>query len=319
MITFKKQWVTTKNSVVYQITTGNAYTLQAYLWELKDAIVNPALGGVWTVLASSDGTTADTNDNWANPSDVVHGATSGSARAWILLESPSSALGPYYLLLDNWHTNSHQCQIYFTQSQPNIASPSTTARPASTGDEWSYANAYPSDLDVDYFHSCHCSVADDGSFFFAVWVNEKDTIGELFAFNVWDPDTTHSGETVGASSLLTNDGSTIKRYHDDAANVWKSLHPADGSQVTLAPVSYLYDTTQVVEYMHEDTIDNNYRALPVYLFCTDATKYSLRGALGDLYLPPDYLQDGAPVYDDSGVKACKIGPYWVPNSALPRQ
>lgn len=316
-ITFKKQWVTTKDSVVYALQNSTVYRLQALLWELKDALVNPTLGGVWTVLASSDGTTANTNDNWIDPTDAVHGTSSTGARGWILLKSPTGGFGPYYMLIDNWHTsNNYRCQIYFTRSQPNISSPSTTARPPATGSEWSHADAYPADYsNANYYAACHCAVADDGSFFFAAQL-DTEVWGQYVAFNIWDPDTVHAAETIGASSLVW--GGDNNKKMTDGATIWQSLHPPDNTQVALAQISYMIDGVQTARKIHQDAVDNNWKAMPAYLFSTVATKYSIRGALGDLYLAHDYERDGVPAYDMLGMKACKFGPYWVPHTALPR-
>jgi hypothetical protein len=44
----------------------------------------------WTVVASSNGTTADTNDNWNSRTDIV-GATAGTAHSWIVLQNTAIA------------------------------------------------------------------------------------------------------------------------------------------------------------------------------------------------------------------------------------
>ena len=61
---------------------------QKQVFETKDAITSLA-SGTWVVKASSDGTIADTNDNWGAYTDLNY-ATTGSAHSWIILQNTAS-------------------------------------------------------------------------------------------------------------------------------------------------------------------------------------------------------------------------------------
>lgn len=90
----------------------------------------------WTVVASSNGTVANTSDNWTKNSDLVY-AAAGSNHSWIVLQQ--SALG-YQLCIDLNNVNTYRISMCMSFSSGfSTSSLSTTNRPTAADESpgWS--------------------------------------------------------------------------------------------------------------------------------------------------------------------------------------
>jgi len=323
MMTLTKTWNQPVQGVLMTESGDIGTQLQNYLWQLKEGLVNSSVGA-WEVLASSasgESWVASRDDNWVSPSTIEYGQPDSSAqRAWMVLKSPTSPRGPYYMILDYWSTGpatDYQMQVYFTKSLPDLSTLSTTARPAPTGDEWSHLDVTPWSVEADVFsHNCSLAVASDGSFVLFGNRAGHPYFTSAWVFNIMTQDTVKPADGVGAVSMIWG-ASTVKMTQANLPR-FQGLHPLDGSQVDIAACTLLAGSTKVMDAMPEDTTTQRHLGLPVWMFATTAAKLSMRGRLEDLYWAPDELQDGYPSYVNSAFEGVKVGPLWVPAEESPR-
>lgn len=324
---FRKTWVTVDSGTYVSGSQNDTTVAPLMIWRLKHGLVSSPVGR-WTVIASSGkaggaSLIASTDDNWTSSSDLVRGSSSSADRSWVLLKSPRSPKGPYYLLIDYWHASSDSyCQIYFTNSQPDVSSPATNSRPPSTGYEWSYANEPfhgTSNTNLGGTRS-YLFQAHDGSFVFAGLSGTGYGGGStapffrsIFVFNVLRWETLISWDTVGAASIHCHSLSQNMIVSDTYR--WKTLH-TDGSTVNLAQVRwYTNSTTDSIRSTHTSGFSNSWWTLPIWLSCVDSGKQCVRGVVEDIVFSSEDLYDGSLLFQNEVVKAVKVGCWIVPNTS----
>jgi hypothetical protein len=128
MTALVRTWTTTNNNVPSQATL--AAQAAAVVLARKTLMVDAG----WTVQSSSNGTTANSSDNWTTVADLTW-AAAGVAHSWIVLRSPTSfcASGYYiYCLIDlsTGATNYHLWTITWS-SEAIATGGTTTAAPTS--------------------------------------------------------------------------------------------------------------------------------------------------------------------------------------------
>ena len=295
----------------------NVYVMtQTWLYALKEALTGVGTVGAWEVIASSayvggSTWTADTEDLWTDAtSEVVWGA-SGTDHAWIVLKSPSIGLGPYYLTLDFTHaTTNYYGSIYLSKTQPTLTGLSTTARPANTGDEWAHTDIVFNTATRNL--RCNMLLAHDGSFAWLSMDDEVATFRGALIFNIMRADSLRSDDVVGAVSLHWSQQSSKLTGADSIQ--FQGLHPADGSQVDMRPVSLAAGTSflRVEATLDTDFADGSWAAIPVYLWAETAGKRAFRGQLEDMFWAPEYLLETTPASSGNINQATKVGPFWMP-------
>lgn len=130
----QKTWTQPHNSLAIPTlpdsrTSMGTLGVPALALAVKDGLKNAATP--WTVLASSNGSVADTNDNWDSPSDVQRGSNDTWPRSWVLLRSPSTPT--IYMLIYYTSTSDYILRIRWSESQPDISSLSIFRLPEATG------------------------------------------------------------------------------------------------------------------------------------------------------------------------------------------
>jgi hypothetical protein len=302
-----------RDAFLYKGTDPYVMT-QTWLYNLKEALTGTA--GTWEVLASSayvggSTWTADTEDLWTDAeSEVVWGST-GNDHAWIVLKSPSVGLGPYYLTLDYTQASfNYRGSIYLSKTQPTLTGLSTTARPANTGDEWGHVDITFNTANRNL--RCNMLLAHDGSF---AWLSQGDndaTFRGALIFNLMVRDSLRSDDTVGAVSLHWS--SRGVKLTGGAVIQFQGLHPADGSQVDMRPVSLAWGSafSRTEATLDTDFADGSWAAIPTYLWSETGGKMAFRGLLEDIFWAPEYLTETTQASSGDIPQAIKIGPFWMP-------
>lgn len=166
----------------YADGTNPAEWLAWYLAKgLSSQTVSGITAGLWTVIASSDGTTADENDNWGDTFDAakIVAADPGTAHSWILMESPAGLTGgPYYMLVDCSHVDHPEAvRIVFTAEAFDLGSLTTENAPVTTDSEAmmvfntntrnvASSGVFLGDMPSLSQHFAHLRVASTGEFVF---------------------------------------------------------------------------------------------------------------------------------------------------------
>jgi hypothetical protein len=320
-----KHWSQSKANVLMTEDGSSGARTRNALWHLKDGLINSTTGP-WEVLASSGknngGTlTASLSDNWVVPNDIQYGyPDSSAARGWIVLESPNTDYGRFYLTLDYWATSSgydYRCQIYFSNTQPLLMGFSTTARPAAGGPEWSHLEeTFFNSFGSVYRFDCHLMTAHDGSFVFFGNYAENPTITMALIFNVIED--AKAEDSSAAVSLHWGDLSA--GMTQSSLPSFQGLHPVDDTVVDIDGVALLAGLTtgpHIIDVLPDDTANKRLSKLPVWLFSTTASKRSLRGRLQDIYWAPSKYQEGIAAYEENTFTFTKVGPFWVPIETIP--
>lgn len=124
MPTLQRTWTTDQNNAPSDQTSTGAQVKEALL-TFKNALKTAG----WTVMQSSDSSTADTSDNWSVVGDITNGT---GAHSWIVLRSPANypSSGNYiYFGID--YFNSNAAQVDFCTATANWSSLTTSVGPAS--------------------------------------------------------------------------------------------------------------------------------------------------------------------------------------------
>ena len=123
-------------------TTGSYPTDYAIVWRnIKNALIDgtgwtdstgaaATLSTPWTVVASSNGTVANTSDNWNTNADMVW-ANAGTAHSWIVLRQTGLIAGQNFeICFDFKDTAQYDMSVAVSFGQGfNVSSPVTTVRP----------------------------------------------------------------------------------------------------------------------------------------------------------------------------------------------
>ena len=116
---------------------------QQLLWAIKDSLIAgsgwtdsagaaASVTSPWTVVASANGTVADTADNWATSADLVS-AVPGNPHSWIVLRQTGVNGQNQEFCIDLYYTNPSRVGIIWSPVNGfDVSSPVTTARPTAT-------------------------------------------------------------------------------------------------------------------------------------------------------------------------------------------
>jgi len=229
LVTLNKTW-SGPNQAAFTSSSDQAVQYRQACYSLKTFL----LSGGWTVERSSNGTTADGNDNWDSVSDIVFGTEASQAHSWISLIAPTGKGNPsggsnYRLLLncDNSNADTTPQTLVFYIARGTYTGGSTTTRPTITGVEdtaltinfipWTTATGgsictwYTDDGDVYVGHK-----ADGDTFFRFFWMIRDDLVDSRGNYTM-----TMSGWTNATSDVVTLGNMT-------AGTNWRHLR-ADGS------------------------------------------------------------------------------------------
>lgn len=202
-----KTWSSRMNVPFGSNNTTTALITQFAAWSLKQHLINAhtadgtlygtrAANSVWTVVGSSDGSTAgmDGTDRWTTTftaSKIVRAST-GSAHSWIVLQNSTSG---YQMCIDMNSTSSGgNCNIIFARSSGGFTGGNTTTRPtASANEEFNTMDRnapttsssffyLSSDTTTNGVYYTHFSCADDATFHFSVSRATTNKFSSFLAF-----------------------------------------------------------------------------------------------------------------------------------------
>lgn len=170
----------------------------------------------WTVVASSNGTTADTSDNWASSSDVVFGTGAG-ARSWVVLKQTGLASNFQILIAAANGAQAATGEFGLIMASPSAGFTgltSTTVTPTATDQyqinqpaaQWMFTTA------AAFGFTLHGMMSDDGECTRIFVTRATKCIGALFIEKIQQPVTgmtnpvfawCNSGKTIGSELLTT--------------------------------------------------------------------------------------------------------------------
>jgi len=155
----QKTWEHSVN-IAAASSTADETDVDETLLAMKNALVDGVtFTAPWSIVSSSNGTTADASDNWTTIADIVHN-TAGNAHSWIVLEAP---VGDVQICLNTGWNNTIPERIEVVVSLSGaFTGGSTTNRPTAS-DEVIASTSTTNILPTTTFNSTvHCSISDDG-------------------------------------------------------------------------------------------------------------------------------------------------------------
>lgn len=182
MAILQKTWTQHYNSKPLPPLPDSRYSLATTAVPLTLLLFKNALKTAgWTVLASSNRTVADLNDNWVTYGDITRGGNDTWPGSWILLQAPTTPTT--WLLLDFTSSSHSEIQLRWCLSQPDISALSPYRVPEATGSEFDHPwfVSGPSSGAYEYYFTM--LTATDGSFLLVgTFVSTNDD--NLLMFNV---------------------------------------------------------------------------------------------------------------------------------------
>ena len=339
MPTLTRTWTTDQNNAPSDQTSTGAQVKEILL-TFKNALKTAG----WTVMQSSNSSTADTSDNWSATSDIVNGT---SAHSWIVLRSPANypSSGNYiYFGIDYY--NSNAAQVDWCTATANWGNLSTSIGPAhssathANGDNvhTSSDDTYvvPSSVTDIKYHICtnttgdfilYTSVDSTGQCHFASFINKLSSADPVDIFPI--------------ATYFRSTGTTASSY---GSNPWYYSDLFNGASGSGRGFKFDDGTTSSNSYYHEywgfanstssspwgtnmgsssgDDISGKFPAFPIY--CTGAGGTNgkfIRGILTDIYQANFNTVAFAAIGDVSPgtgsiTQGC-IGSVWVPCGVAP--
>jgi hypothetical protein len=319
-----KTWYADAN-VATTDTSTLANAQKNAIWLIKAMLtgqVGTVTQGLWTVVGSSDGTTAalDGVDRWGatfNAAKLVN-ATGAVAHSWIVLQSPA-ALGHYVLLSLNVAASR---DIAWTFSPVAFTGGSITVDPASTKPISMTSAASSANLAV---HKCSRVTDVDGNFW--LFVGQTGTgkvqfllgLQKLMDFHASDTNPVvacwqfdeSTGDTIARSSGVWNSASvsaTSPAFRARSAN-------SGAASVELAALvpsfagSFPFNSTEIAT---TDAADGSYGYFPTYVYAMTASHKSIRGRLPDVGTAPASTGTGVVSPASGPLTNVCVGGSWFP-------
>ena len=316
MVTLSNTWVTSYNNVPTQTTQTNQ--AQNVMFGLKSALV--AAG--YTVVSSSDSSTAGAGDKWISSTNLVWNTT-GNPHSWIQLESPSGMLpssNRAFILIDLTSTNVYQSS--FSWASASFTGGSNTTGPTAPANAAGFVNKQflHSTLTNSKYHYQYVSSGSQvGNFLFQT---SQDGTGRMcFGFGFLASNGAESGDGwpcfgFSAFSEAGQGGMSAATIYAANASV---LYHFDGTMTTATNLlTPSYNGTG--DFMAQVTsagsgVTGSYPDFPVVLCDVTSGKVSIRGYVVDLaYAPTGTSVTSGTVEPSTGPTTTTIqGSFWVPN------
>lgn len=313
-MSLEKTWQISTNDLLIS-DASNITRAQRQVWWYYDFLTRSNLTGKWTILGSSNGTTAgmDGVDRWGRPfnaSNLVYGSN-GSAHSWIVLQSPV-ALGPIYVTIAYDKTGFYESvSWYFSYAAPTGGS--TTQNPTVPSPSESYVNINNDAYGANY--RFHGAMADDGSFIVAMGRDLSNAFNGFISVSKLSE--LRAGDGNGTViKLITQTGGALS--YANLLDDWRGRAP-DGTQVTLSVIRPAYGSagTDLLLGMNQDTTELKYLDWPAYLFVNTASKRSIKGRLPDIRLSIGGLASGTCQPSSGTPEKMVSGAFWLPANASP--
>jgi hypothetical protein len=296
-IVFDKTW--NAEDYLTTVQTTGANTNKTIIYNIKRIMKNHN----WTVVASSNSITADTNDNWNSIADIIC-ATAGSIHSWIVLKNTAIASN-FQVCFDmsNATTSNMTCAVSYSSG---FSGGTTTARPTATDEavilnnaQWAYTSSDTSNnYSITMFYSSDYKC--NRIYFSPLPYGSEGIATNLFIFDVpkdpvswwdeqWIAGVSYKISTYANLCTSTTNNKIYTRINGTRCDL--SL----GSWGTTVP----YGTTD-----QGSSVDHNgaYILSPIPLLSLTAARTGFAGLLYDAYWAGDQVAHGTYINTASGSK-----------------
>jgi len=262
------------------------------LWQIKDTLTSFA-SNPWTVVASSDGTTADGTDRWASVSDVNWGT---AAHSWIVLQNASGfqiLFDPDYSGINNPEDMNIKCSpggnfTGFTSTSvvPTASDLDTMQTGLTTG--W-----FGDLVGTIAQHQMHIWHSSDGTDTRIAGYRSNVCYTFMFVGDIVDAAAGHTEPIAYGWQSSTTERVTVSLWED--FNVFRTTH--SGTSYQLRCTGEDFSGTNLMEntFIHNqpDDISGEYALSEIGYACVTVGARGSRGKMADVFWGPYVIaQDG---------------------------
>lgn len=330
----ERVWYTDMNVALADTSTTQRVS-QSIIWGLKALLVgnitgtNGAAGAHpssarWTVLGSSDGTTAglDGTDRWGASFDATKlvRASSG-AHSWIVLRSPTAMGTYYYLTLD--YLTSADANVIVVVSKTAPTGGTTSARPTSV-DEWVHVSTALNE-NVALAHNLNITRDASGNFWFIVSRTGAGRFVAGVAFQTLT-DQRLVSDAYPVLSIVDYNGNTTAGttgpFHTVSSALLgaasKGRSPTGAGVGQVGPLGYKYATAgNDFLNAYGANADGAYDGAEVLVGSSIASYFGIRGRLPDVYMSGGLTPQGCVQPLTGDVERVFCGSLWLPFTVAP--
>lgn len=324
-----RTWYTDANIDVAESGSQDKH-LKSVAWGLKALLMGQITGSqgstgaaptgsYWSCVSSSDGTTADTNDNWGSSYDsskLVRNSNS-SAHSWIVLKSPNNIAsdGPYYLLLDMDDSSGGHMSIKYSKN--NFTGGTSTNSPTSVGQLDINESGMQFYADINTTLPVYYSITRDsnGGFYF---IAVKQTTGAITYFSIVGLDDMQINDTWRSWATFIS----ISNTNSLAGNALGSMtisgktYNSSTESSTNNYTNYLsmlsVGGTPIYNTAGFDANTGNYFTFPFFIYSSNIGLAGYRGRLPDAQFIGTGKNTGDVVPSVGNIEQCLIGNLLLP-------
>lgn len=291
-ITFDKTWNAEESNFAYPGSTTNVS--KELIYRIKVLMTNHN----WTVVSSSNSTTADNNDNWSSRDSVV-GANPGTAHSWIVLKN--AAIATNFQVCFDMYSSTLTNMTAVVSYNAGFSGGTTTNRPTATDETIILAGIYDPgtitygrNLSLYYSSDFKCTRI----FFNTDSPTDSSTsYGSCFIF-----DTPKDPVSWWDEPFVAMVGTTTINYSKHNALASPTYTKVNGERVQLCLGSWGISTGAYGNIGFGDTQDANgaYVLSPIPLISLTSSRPGILGMLYDIYWVPSTLREGAYIPTSAG-------------------
>jgi hypothetical protein len=318
-----RTWYTDANIDVAESGSQDKHT-KSVAWGLKALLMGQITGSqgstgaaptgsYWTCISSSDGTTADGNDNWGSTYDAskLVRNSSGNSHSWIVLKSPNtiSSDGPYYLLLDLNNSSNGYASLRYSKN--SYTGGTNTTSPTSTSD-LEINQGFEFYADSNTTSPVYFSITRDtnGGFYFVAVRQSTGTITFFSLVGLEDMQLNDTWRTWSAFTSFGGINSIASSYIPSIRLTGKTYNSAADS--IASPNILAISNTPLYSISGLDANTGNYFTFPFFVYSTTTGLLGYRGRFPDAQLVGTGKNSGDVVPSVGNIEQCLNGNFLLP-------
>jgi hypothetical protein len=270
--------------------TTNLGTAQALMFAIKESLTG--FGTLpWTVVSSSNATTASAADNWASSADLTWTYSgSGAARSWIVLKQTGIAANfqiCIHLFRNSTNSNVHQHLEVVVSHNSGFTGGTTTARPTAADEvivaDFSIATTGLWGVTNGVGHRLHVMQSTDGQCTRIV-INQNND-GDPTCFMIFDkPKNPVTGWTQPWVAAVIGTTTTSVCTHAQVNALSSRVFSVGASTMNLyLSAEGIIDATITETQTVANSLDGSWPMAPIGLYSATASNVGRHGELFDLW------------------------------------
>ncbi len=283
------------------------------MYQIKAALTSFATSP-WEVVASSNGTVANTSDNWASASDIVFGTGAG-ARSWCVLRQTGIAANYQLLFAAANGASAATGEFGLIKISPSAGFTgltSTTVTPTATDEyrvnqpnaQWVFTTASA------FGFTLHTQMSTDGECTRVFVTKANKCCAAIFVEKIQLPVTGMTNPTFAwcySGGAIGSDAPTSTNALDAAYG--RGTQNSTSMTMTWTREFYL---SAAIASQTFNQISGEYPLIPCGFMCTSGTAFGRHGHAADIWIQYTTVQTGDTYPNDSTRQFAQFGAFVVP-------